>query len=251
MRRLKSLRLVVSHTHLYRKLEEYGNDYDGSVTSMMGQERDWMESQLPTPANESEESEGSESSDDSFTENNSLPKSNTRHTSQPNGQKFTIDNIDYRQEVHHMTQEHQAVDKHYLTVCATKNRIHGNHLSTVMQADQLSTMENGKCIPSRMEQISQRDNYIQLVERVLVQNISCLQSFKDVVVHHIPHMYSKETKEPTDSVSTDGWTIIVWLCTVLTYNNSAVRHQFKYIFHCVILLCQTQYNFIILKVLLN
>ena len=78
MRRL----LVVSHTHLYSKLEEYGSDYDGSVTSMMGQERDWMESQLPTPTNESEESEGSKSSDDSFTEKNLLPKSNTRRPSQ-------------------------------------------------------------------------------------------------------------------------------------------------------------------------
>ena len=56
-----------------------------------------------------------------------------------------------------------------------------------------------------MEQISQRDNYIQLVERVLIQNISVLQSFKDVVVHHIPHMYSKETKNQLIRyVMTDG-----------------------------------------------
>ena len=93
-----------------------------------------------------------------------------------------------------MTQEHQTQDKHYLTVCATKNRVH----------DLFNIMENGKCIPTHMEQISQRDNYIQIVERVLSQNIPCLEPFKDVAVNHIPHMYSKETREPTESVSIDA-----------------------------------------------
>eukprot|EP00794_Sanderia_malayensis_P004225 gene4225-4786_t len=32
------------------------------------------------------------------------------------GQKITIDNVDYWQEVHHMTQDHQTVDNHYLFV---------------------------------------------------------------------------------------------------------------------------------------
>jgi hypothetical protein len=54
-----------------------------------------------------------------------------------------------------MTQEHQTEDKHYLTVCATKNRVHGNYLSHLQQGDPLNTMENGKYIPTCMEQISQ------------------------------------------------------------------------------------------------
>ena len=205
MRRLKSLRLVVSHTQLYRKLEEYGEGHDKSVKSMMQKEHEWMESQQPTTAIDDEESEKSQSSDDSCTEIDQMPE--LRHgplPSHPVGQKITIDNIDYRQQVHHMTQEHQTEDKHYLTVCATKNRVHGNHLSHLQQGDLLNIMENGKCIPTHMEQISQRDNYIQIVERVLSQNIPCLEPFKDVAVNHIPHMYSKETREPTESVSIDA-----------------------------------------------
>ena len=42
MRRLKFLRLVVSHTQPYRKLDEYGQDYDVPVKNMMKQECEWM-----------------------------------------------------------------------------------------------------------------------------------------------------------------------------------------------------------------
>ena len=200
MRRLKALRLVVSHTQLYRKLDEYGQDYDASVKNMMKQECDWMKSQhVPLSMNDEEIVE-TQSSDESFTE------SHTAEVSQlpcrPSGQKLTIDNIDFRQQVHYMTQEHQVIDQHYLTVCSTNNRVHGNHLSSLHPVEKLKSMENGKCIPNNMDQVLQRENYIHIVERILVHNIPCLELFKNVIVNHIPHMYSKETREPTNSVST-------------------------------------------------
>ena len=100
-----------------------------------------------------------------------------------------------------MTQDHQTIDKHYLTVCATENRVSGNHLGTNQPGGtMLESLENGKCIPSSNEQILQREDYIKLTERALVKNLPCLESFKDVVVNHIPHMYSKEAKQPTQSV---------------------------------------------------
>ena len=34
-----------------------------------------------------------------------------------------------------------------------------------------------------------------------MKNIPCLESFRDVVETHIPHMYGKENKQPTQSVS--------------------------------------------------
>ena len=154
---------------------------------------------------ESDESQASSSSDEASPVGDLLPsksKTSGSRPVQPNGLKITIGNIDYRQDVHHMTQEHQTIDNHYLTVAVTKNRVHGNHLSPLQGNDQLKSMENGKYIPSHLEQIAQRENYIQLVERALVKNIPCLEAFKDVVVTHIPHMYSRETREPTESVST-------------------------------------------------
>ena len=224
MRRLKVLRLVVSHTQLYRKLDEFGQDYNRSVKAMMEQECDWMESKQPTPAPSSNDRNsgkacedrdtsdcGVEVEDDSSEEESDEEESESRVTQynktyppcQPNGQKITIDNIDYTQQVHHMTQEHQTIDKHYLTVCATTNRISGNHLSREQPDGKLNDVENGKFIPNHLEHFSQRNDYIHLTERVLVKNIPCLQSFENVVVHHIPHVYSKEAREPTHSVSID------------------------------------------------
>ena len=46
-----------------------------------------------------------------------------------NGRKITFDNLDYRQEVHYMTEEHQNIDKHYITSMSTENRVNGNQLS--------------------------------------------------------------------------------------------------------------------------
>ncbi len=49
------------------------------------------------------------------------------------GRKITIDNLDYHQNVHHTTEEHQNVDKHYVMVMATENRVTGNDFSDMQQ----------------------------------------------------------------------------------------------------------------------
>jgi hypothetical protein len=43
-----------------------------------------------------------------------------------------------------MTEENQNIDRHYLTVNATTNRISGNHLSTDSNVPGIKQMENGK-----------------------------------------------------------------------------------------------------------
>ena len=37
--------------------------------------------------------------------------------------------LDYNQEVHDMTEELQSLDKHYVTVMSTENRVSANQLS--------------------------------------------------------------------------------------------------------------------------
>ncbi|XP_028416819.1 uncharacterized protein LOC114541027 [Dendronephthya gigantea] len=66
--------MVVSHTHLYKKLEEYGHDYNKSVLDVKKDECDWLNSQQSTPNVSHEkdaESEESTSSDDSSAESES------------------------------------------------------------------------------------------------------------------------------------------------------------------------------------
>ena len=42
MARFKVLRLVVSHVHLYKKLEEFGKGFDSSVKSVVEQDKRWL-----------------------------------------------------------------------------------------------------------------------------------------------------------------------------------------------------------------
>eukprot|EP00794_Sanderia_malayensis_P019677 gene19677-21623_t len=171
MARFRKLRLVVSPTQLCRKLDEFGEGYDGCVRKMVDDESRWLEVNV----------QGKQSS------------------CTVSGQKITIDNVDYRQEVHHMTQDHQTVDNHYLSVCATKNWISGNHLSPVAKEDALKNPEFGKCIPNSMDQAIQRLNYIVLVEKMLAKHVPCLKQFQDVITKHIPHLYSDVASSETET----------------------------------------------------
>ena len=117
------------------------------------------------------------------------------------GFKLTTDNVDYTLNVHYMTEEHQNNDKHYVSINATVNRVSANHLSDESTASGINQMENGKCIPNHFEQKAQRNNYIALVQRVIVEHVPCLGFGKDLLENQIPHIYTKETSQPTDLVS--------------------------------------------------
>ena len=112
MSRLAPLRLVTSPTHLYKKLDEFGEGYDKQVKEMVENDKKWLAEKNALER-----------------EADSRPSSVTCAKQSP-GFKLTIDNVDYHQTVHYMTEDHQNIDRHYVTVNATANRISGNHLST-------------------------------------------------------------------------------------------------------------------------
>ena len=117
------------------------------------------------------------------------------------GWKLVFDNLDYTQEVHWMTEEHQNVDCHYVTAMRTENRVSGNELSDDPPTVGVLGMENGKCLPSNIDNARQRDNYLKVVERILVNNIPCLAFLSDVCTGHIKHNYSHEMVDKTNTVS--------------------------------------------------
>ena len=179
----------MSHVHLYTKLDEFGKNYDASVKAIREEDMKWLTSNAKVPVGEdsnvpvgensdSDDSEGeSQQSNSDDSESDECPTvsvtvntGNQRPCIPSNGQKITIDNIDYRKEVHYMTTDHQTEDVHYLTVSATTNHVNGNHLSSLTPEDGLKDMYNGLCIPNQLEQSAQRENYISLVERIIVNN---------------------------------------------------------------------------------
>lgn len=117
------------------------------------------------------------------------------------GRKLTLDNIDIHQTAHDMTEDHQNPDAHYCTLMSSENRVSGNHLLGDKPICDLSQLENATFCPSKFEHNKQRQNYIDLLSRVMTNSIPCLSNLKDAVVHHIPHQYSKEMTQPTDTVS--------------------------------------------------
>ena len=116
------------------------------------------------------------------------------------GRKIVLDNIDYHQETHNMTENFKDPDLHYCTYMATENRVSGNHLTDEKPIGDLMEMENGKCCPDRIEHAKQRSNYITLVSCYITSEIPCLEFLKDAAQMHIPHMYSAIMKQQTQTV---------------------------------------------------
>ena len=116
------------------------------------------------------------------------------------GYKHVIDNFNMRKEVADMTEEHQNINENWVTHLVVKNRVSGSHLTDEHCTDGVCDMENGKVVPSKEEHELQHENYVTLVERIITEHITCLQFLQDVVIRHIQHTYSKEMKEPTQSV---------------------------------------------------
>ena len=117
------------------------------------------------------------------------------------GRKLVLDNVDIHQITHDMTEHHQNPDAHFCTLMATENRVSGNHLADDQPTCSLLDMENGKCCPNQYEHKLQRDNYVQLVSRVITQELPCLRFLSEVAVNHIIHQYSSNMKQATETVS--------------------------------------------------
>ena len=117
------------------------------------------------------------------------------------GRKITFDNFDIYQEVHHMTEQNQNKDKHYVTVMSTENRVSGSHLRRDGPICDIAGLENGKCVPDHNDHLMQKNDYVVLVARIITANIQCLKHLDEVVTKHIRHRYQKETAQATDTVS--------------------------------------------------
>ena len=202
MRRLSVLKLVVSHTFLYKKLDAFGHQHNGKILEMVKNES----SRLLTVWNdvESDESTTVKDGNDVVDLTPSGDCSNTISYDANHGRKIVFDNFDFMQKVHHMSEVHQNIDNHWVVHVSTENRVSGNHLSMVEgSVKRILEMDNGKCLPDRNEHSAQRDNYADLVSRILVDNIKWLGFLKAHVIRHIKHPYSREMTKPTETVCTE------------------------------------------------
>ncbi|CAB4040514.1 Hypothetical predicted protein [Paramuricea clavata] len=116
--RLGPLKLTTSHTYVYKKLDEFGIDYYDHILESVKRQGEFLKQQQEQKTSVNPE----------------LAKSHqNRNLIVPDvGRKLVFDNMDYRHEVHYMTEEHQSVDNHCATVMAVENHVSGSHFSGVL-----------------------------------------------------------------------------------------------------------------------
>lgn len=101
-----------------------------------------------------------------------------------------------------MSETHQNIDKHWVSHMCTENRIAGNHLAVEQPPiTRLLNLDNGKFIPNHIEQQLQREDYANLVSKIIVEKIACLHFLKTCASRNIKHPYSREMMQPTETVS--------------------------------------------------
>lgn len=117
------------------------------------------------------------------------------------GCKYVIDNYDMFQKVRTMTEINQNRDIHWVNHNRVSNRVSGNHLQDNTAICDLKNLDNSKLTPSVIEHIMQRNNYITLIERILVSSINYLKFCNGIVSQQIPHKHVKESGMKSKKVS--------------------------------------------------
>lgn len=159
----------MSHHYYYKKTDEYGKDFAINVVQRVKNESERLKHQHGA----------------SSTQGPTPSASSSVVVTPDKGRKIVFDNFDCKQHVHSMTEHHQNIDIHWVTHMAVENRVSGNHLSSVKPSpENLLQIENGLCLPSRHEHHLQRENYISLTERALVE-LPCLELLKSVACKHL------------------------------------------------------------------
>jgi hypothetical protein len=193
------LKLVFSHTFLYKKLDEFGHNHNSKILEKVKNES----ARLLTLWDDVHGDQPGTGQDDLVVDATPRTRQTTTYEAD-HGRKIVFDNFDFHQKVHHMSEVNQNIDNHWVVHMNTENRVSGNHLSMVEgSADKILQMDNGKCLPDRNEHATQRDNYADLVSRIVVDNINCLEFLKAHATHHIKHPYSREMAKPTETVSSN------------------------------------------------
>jgi hypothetical protein len=110
------------------------------------------------------------------------------------------DNIDLYVKTKHMSSEKQNKSIHWFAMNAVQDRVTGNALDNLRPIKSIMKMENKEFLPSFHDNQDLLHDFIPVFARVLVDKIPAMQTFKSVVVKHIPHKYSNEMKKKTTQV---------------------------------------------------
>ncbi len=138
-----------------------------------------------------------ESSTEPLIRNDTVLKTDSQNL----GWKIAFDNLDIFQRVRHMREDNQNKDHHWINHIKVTNRVSGDHLSDDKPiCNSVMELDNIKIIPTYPQHISQRGDYVLIIERILTEEIPCLAFCRNVVTMHIPHCHSSELSKKSEKV---------------------------------------------------
>lgn len=111
------------------------------------------------------------------------------------------DNIDLYVKVKHQASDRQNKSIHWFAMNAVQNRVKGEDLDNTQPKKAILDVENAEFLPSKEDNSDLLHDFVPLVARVLADKVPALKGFKQAVVRHIPHEFSKEMKQKSAQVS--------------------------------------------------
>lgn len=120
---------------------------------------------------------------------------------QPKSFSIVLDNLDLRVLASDMTSDNQNKDYHWCNHNAYLDRVNPTMLPNDGPIADLQEVPNSTFLPSLADQKALLNDFTVLIGRVLVENLTAFEIFKDVVPIHIKHKYSEILKNKTETVS--------------------------------------------------
>ena len=125
------------------------------------------------------------------------------------GFSIVVDNWDMRQEVRHMSSDHQNTDIHWVNHNIVENRVSGNHLADDRPIMDVADVQNKDLIPSMADHKALYDNYLVHIQRILVKRIPALQCLGNHVPKHIKHRHSEEMSKQSKKVLDNNAIVLI------------------------------------------
>ena len=222
---LNAMRLTVSSTHFLKKMDEFAETFDTILDKGKQQGSEMLKKTLNARHGDTTIPVLSDVEQNRFdpqlpTSNQTSTLFNTIHPSQAvtqekcedcspmdaviinpsNGFSVVVDNWDLRQEVRHMTSDHQNSDIHWVNHNTVENRVSGNHLPDDKPVKNIMDIENKDLLPSIADHKELYNNYLVHIQRILTKRIPSLEGLSSNVPKHIKHIHSGEMSKKSKKV---------------------------------------------------
>ena len=126
------------------------------------------------------------------------------------------DNIDYEIHARVQSQKHRNHSIHWTHQFAVLDRVQDPKLDNHHSQKPVSEIQFSELLPDKDVMVKLVRNWAVIVSRVITKYLPEFCSFRNVVVRHIPHEYSKEMSQKSNSVS-ERFFFLSLLCDIHTH----------------------------------